>query len=167
MQLAGILGGDLPDGRPAVKYRIIPRGKRGCHRHASHERHCQLWDEPRVADELVAQRDLIVALGRDDQRKLSSPTQSLSHCRRLTSLSATLLRVGQTMALPEPVPAARGFAAPSHLRERRSGATSSPDSRSCGGGAEPFVAPACRANQERVVRGELSRGRRRNVPRQL
>jgi hypothetical protein len=66
VQLAEIVGGELPRGGPSTKYLRIPRGERVWNMHTGDERHCRLWDEPWVADPLRPWRAGIFAVLRGE-----------------------------------------------------------------------------------------------------
>jgi hypothetical protein len=73
LQLAALVGGDLPKGSPSAKYRRIPRGERVWNMDWDAERHCRFWDEAWVADALVPRRELILAALRGEPQTLPPP----------------------------------------------------------------------------------------------
>ncbi len=73
LQLAVLVGGDLPKGSPSAKYRRIPRGERVWNMHRNGERHCRFWNEAWIADGLVPQRDMILAALRGEPQTLPPP----------------------------------------------------------------------------------------------
>ncbi len=66
VQLAALVGGDLPNGSPAAQYRRVPRGERVWNMDRGDERHCRLWDELWIADQLAPHRELISAVLRGE-----------------------------------------------------------------------------------------------------
>jgi hypothetical protein len=73
VQLAALIGGDLPNGSPSAQYRRIPRGERVWNMDREGERHCRFWDDAWVADPLLPQRELILAALRGEPQTLTPP----------------------------------------------------------------------------------------------